>query len=39
MFGKIAVFEFRYQVRQPVFWVAGVLFFLLTFGEIGRAHV
>ncbi|QUD87288.1 ABC transporter permease/M1 family aminopeptidase [Phenylobacterium montanum] len=34
MFGKIAAFEFRYQVRQPLFWVAGVLFFLLTFGAV-----
>ena len=32
MFGKIASFEFRYQLRQPVFWVAAVVFFLLTFG-------
>jgi len=32
MFRKIAAFEFRYQVRQPVFWVVAVVFFLLTFG-------
>ena len=32
MFGKVASFEFRYQLRQPVFWVAAVVFFLLTFG-------
>ena len=32
MFGKIASFEFRYQLRQPVFWVAVVVFSLLTFG-------
>ena len=32
MFGKIASFEFRYQLRQPVFWVATGVFFLLTFG-------
>ena len=32
MFGKIAAFEFRYQVRQPVFWVVAMIFFLLTFG-------
>jgi ABC-2 type transport system permease protein len=32
MFGKIAAFEFRYQIRQPVFWVVAILFFLLTFG-------
>ncbi|HEX6866997.1 MAG TPA: aminopeptidase, partial [Caulobacteraceae bacterium] len=32
MFRKIAAFEFRYQVRQPVFWVVAIVFFLLTFG-------
>ena len=32
MFGKIAMFELRYQIRNPVFWVALVIFFLLTFG-------
>lgn len=32
MFGKIAAFELRYQLRNPVFWVAAVIFFLLTFG-------
>src|SRR5678815_1666788 len=31
MFGRIARFEFRYQVRSPVFWVAAVVLFLLTF--------
>ncbi len=31
MFGKIASFEFRYQIRQPVFWVVGLVFFLLIF--------
>jgi len=32
MFSKIALFELRYQFRNPVFWVAAVIFFLLTFG-------
>jgi len=32
MFFKIAGFEFRYQIRQPVFWVVAIIFFLLTFG-------
>jgi aminopeptidase N len=32
MFGKVASFEFRYQLRQPVFWIATVVFSLLTFG-------
>ena len=34
MFGKIASFELRYQLRSPVFWVVAVLFFLLTFGSV-----
>lgn len=32
MFLKIAGFEFRYQLKNPVFWVAVVVFFLLAFG-------
>ena len=32
MFGSIALFELRYQLRNPVFWVAVIIFFLLTFG-------
>ncbi|GGI67364.1 hypothetical protein GCM10007973_00670 [Polymorphobacter multimanifer] len=32
MFASIAAFELRYQFRNPVFWVVGILFFLLTFG-------
>ena len=32
MFSKIAGFELRYQLRQPVFWVTAIIFFLLTFG-------
>ncbi|WP_447761168.1 ABC transporter permease/M1 family aminopeptidase [Sphingopyxis panaciterrae] len=32
MFATIARFELRYQFRNPVFWVATILFFLLTFG-------
>jgi hypothetical protein len=34
MFGKIASFELRYQLRNPVFWVVVILFFLLTFGAM-----
>lgn len=34
MFGKIASFEFRYQLKNPVFWVAAGMFFLLTFGSV-----
>jgi ABC-2 type transport system permease protein len=32
MFYTIARFELRYQLLNPVFWVATILFFLLTFG-------
>jgi ABC-2 type transport system permease protein len=31
MFAKIASFEFRYQLKNPVFWVTAIVFFLLTF--------
>jgi aminopeptidase N len=34
MFGRIAAFEFRYQVRQPVVWVAAAFFFLIVFGSM-----
>ena len=34
MFAKIATFELRYQLKNPVFWVAAGLFFLLTFGSV-----
>ncbi|WP_293905049.1 M1 family aminopeptidase [Phenylobacterium sp.] len=34
MFGKIAAFELRYQLRQPIFWIATLLFFLLVFGSV-----
>jgi ABC-type transport system involved in multi-copper enzyme maturation permease subunit len=32
LFGPIAAFEWRYQLRSPVLWVGFALFFLLTFG-------
>ena len=32
MFASIAAFELRYQLRNPVFWVVAILFFLITFG-------
>ncbi|HEY0990966.1 MAG TPA: M1 family aminopeptidase [Kofleriaceae bacterium] len=34
MLRHIAVFEWRYQRRSPVFWVGCLLFFLLTFGAM-----
>ncbi|HKP79982.1 MAG TPA: ABC transporter permease, partial [Phenylobacterium sp.] len=39
MFGKIAGFELRYQLRQPIFWIAGLIFFLLVFGAVGIDRV
>lgn len=32
MFRSVAAFEWRFQVRSPVFWVGALLFFLLAFG-------
>ncbi len=34
MFAAITRFELRYQLRNPVFWVVSILFFLLTFGAV-----
>ncbi|MBI3437776.1 MAG: aminopeptidase, partial [Proteobacteria bacterium] len=31
MFGRVASFELRYQLKSPVLWITFVLFFLLTF--------
>jgi aminopeptidase N len=39
MFGKIAAFEFRYQLRQPVFYVVTLVFFLLSFGSVASENV
>ncbi|HYJ82856.1 MAG TPA: aminopeptidase, partial [Allosphingosinicella sp.] len=39
MFLKIAHFELRYQIKNPVFWVAAVLFFLMTFGAMASESV
>jgi len=39
MFGKIAAFELRYQLRQPVFYVAAIVFFLLSFGSVASEFV
>jgi ABC-type transport system involved in multi-copper enzyme maturation permease subunit len=39
MFGRIAAFEFRYQLRNPVLWVAAGLFFLFTFGFVASDQV
>jgi aminopeptidase N len=34
MFTSIAAFEWRFQLRSPVFWVGCLIFFLLTFGSV-----
>jgi ABC-2 type transport system permease protein len=39
MFAKIAGFEFRYQLRQPIFWVGVVLFGLISFGSVASSNV
>ena len=39
MFARIAAFEFRYQLRQPAFWVIGILFLLLSFGAVASENV
>jgi ABC-type transport system involved in multi-copper enzyme maturation permease subunit len=39
MFRKIAGFEARYQMRSPVFWVSGIIFFLLTFAATTVSQV
>ena len=39
MFFKIAGFEFRYQLRQPIFWVAVVLFAVLAFGSVASDNI
>ncbi len=39
MFRKIAGFEFRYQIKSPVFWVAFIAFFLLTFAAVTSPNV
>jgi aminopeptidase N len=39
MLRKIAGFEFRYQRKNPVFWVAVVMFFLLAFGVLASDNV
>ena len=39
MFARIAAFEFRYQLRNPVLWVAAGLFFLFTYGFVASDQV
>ena len=39
MFLKIAGFELRYQLRQPIFWVGLILFVLLSFGSVASSNI
>jgi ABC-2 type transport system permease protein len=39
MFGAVAAFEFRHQVRQPIFWIGTAVFGLLTFGLVAADNV
>ena len=39
MFAKIAGFEFRYQLKNPLFWVAVILFGLLSFGLVASENI
>ena len=39
MFLKIARFELRYQIKNPVFWVAAVMFLLMTYGAMASENV
>lgn len=39
MFRHIVGFEWRYQVRSPVFWVGCLIFFLLAFGATASDNV
>lgn len=39
MFGKIAGFELRYQLKSPVFWVVAVIFFLMVFGITASSNI
>jgi ABC-2 type transport system permease protein len=34
MLRHIIAFEWRYQLKSPVFWVGSLIFFLLTFGSV-----
>jgi aminopeptidase N len=39
MFGKIAGFELRYQLKSPILWIVFLLFFLLTFFAVASDNV
>ena len=39
MLWKVALFEFRYQLRQPAFWVIFGIFFLMAFGAMSSERI
>jgi aminopeptidase N len=39
MLGKIASFEFRYQLKNPVFWVTAGIFFLFSYGFVASDQI
>ncbi|MET1110805.1 MAG: M1 family aminopeptidase [Allosphingosinicella sp.] len=39
MFGKIAAFEFRYQIRSPLFMAAAALLFIAAFTDMAVAKI
>jgi len=39
MFAKVATFEFRQQLRSPLFWAVTGIFFLLAFGAMASDQI
>src|SRR5688500_8569170 len=39
MFASVTRFEFRYQLRNPVFWVAVAFFFLFAWGFMASEQI
>jgi aminopeptidase N len=39
MFARIAAFELRYQLRNPILWVAAILFFLFSYGFVASEQI
>jgi ABC-type transport system involved in multi-copper enzyme maturation permease subunit len=39
MLARIFAFEFRYQARQPLIWIASIIYFLIVFGAIASDAV
>ena len=38
-FGAVAAFEFRQQLRSPLFWIVTGIFFLLVFGTMASDQI